>query len=200
MKISDAGLRKALRGAPHIGATGLFHNVALGTGWDRDLALIEPAMNNAPEFTTVAEPGSFSGQVGRPHVAGRVDWLPWYPGALFLRTGFADILPIFDRLMAPAGPAPIRSDAPAAVDFTLYRHPKGAVLHVINGAAHHNRPITDAVPLAGFSLEVDWLAARVIPLNDTSDATSETTGTGLRLTFRRLDDFAAFALLEAVQE
>lgn len=199
-QIADTALGMALSGTPRIGASGLFHDVCAEQGWQRELMLVEPAKNNAPEFTIVAAPGDAAGWIARQHGDGQVDWLPWYPGSLFHRTGFTDLLAVFDRLMAPAGSAPIRSNAPIAADITLYRHPKGAVLHVFNSAAHHGRPITDAVPLAGFDIEVDWQVDRAVALSEGDATVIEPTETGVRLRLPRLDDFAAFALFEANPE
>lgn len=189
-------LRDALGGIPHLGAAGDFCPPANADNWDIGLALIGPFANNAPEFTVVQGPGTDPAMLTRKHGAGTAIWLPWFVGSLYHRYAIADYTALLGAIIVPAiGAAPIVTSAPSAVDFTLYRHPAGAVLHAINGATAQNKPLIECAPLAGFDVTVKVPAQRAVLL-DTGEELPLTHETGgVRFTLPRLDSFAAIALL-----
>ena len=96
------------------------------------------------------------------------------------------------RIRASAA-LPIRSDAPAAVEMTLYGHPRGEVLHAINQASTQSKPLIDQVALAGFDirLRTDATQARLLNSGERLETTRE--GSELVVRIERLDTFAAIA-------
>ena len=195
-ELRDPKLRDALGGIPHIGAAGDFcpphelQNAVTG------LALIGPFANNAPEFTVVEGPGTEPGLLTSQHGGGTAIWLPWFIGALYHRYGIADYASLLGAVLEPVlGPAPIQTSAPDAVDFTLYRHPRGAVLHALNGATAQNKPLIDCTPLAGFEISVAVAARRAIVLKTGADIALDQIPGGVSFMLPRLDSFAAIALL-----
>ncbi len=185
-------------GAPHLGATGPFCGPEVApAGAAVGLRLIGPFANNAPEFTVVSPPGKEAAMLTRKHGAGAVTWLPWFPAALFHRYGTGDFARLLETIVAPAaGAAPIVSDAPAAVDFTLYRHPRGLVLHALNGATAQDKPLSDPVRLAGFRVEVRCAARRAIRLDTGEDLSLETGSDSATFVLPNLENHAVVALLD----
>ncbi|MDI6025647.1 hypothetical protein QBK99_05445 [Corticibacterium sp. UT-5YL-CI-8] len=190
-------LRNALDGIPHIGADGDFCPPAsLDADWDIGLALIGPFANNAPEFTVVEGPGTAPAMLSRQHGTGTAIWLPWFLGSLYHRYAIADCAALLGAILArPLGPSPIITTASTAVDFTLYGHPAGAVVHAINGATAQNKPLIECTPLAGFAVEVALPAKRAVLLNTGEDLPMTHHNGPVRFTVPRLENFAAIALL-----
>lgn len=199
--LAEPWLRAGFAGAPHLGAAGRFWSPELPEA-EADLRLIGPFANNAPEFTSVAGPGTTPGLLWQWHGTGRAYWLPWRPGALFHRHGILDYRTLLGVLVEHvAGPPPIRSDAPGAVEMILYAHPRGRVLHLVNNAAPQGRGLSELAPLAGFTLRLDCPAARALRLDGAETPLAfarEADETVIRLD--RLDGFAAIALLDRAQD
>jgi hypothetical protein len=194
-----AELRRALGGIPHIAAAGEFWSPPAASAASRqDLRLIGPFANNAPEFTVVEGPGTAPGLIGCTYGKGRAQWLPWRPGALYHRYGIPEYAALIGRLVAEAvGPAPVRTAAGPEVDVTLYAHPEGMVLHVLNGASVQGRPLTDPPPLAGFEISVASPAAAAISLTSGRTLATSRQGEYLRFALDRLEVFEAIALIDA---
>lgn len=195
-ELREPKLRDALGGIPHIGAAGDFCPPERLGAASIGLGLIGPFANNAPEFTVVDGPGTEPGLLTRQHGGGTAIWLPWFVGGLYHRHGIADYAKLLGALLEPVlGAAPIQTSAPVAVDFTLYRHPRGAVLHVLNGATAQNKPLIDCAPLAGFEISVAVPVRRAILLETGMDIALTQVSGGVRFILPRLDSFAAIALL-----
>lgn len=188
--------RSAVGDIPHIAASGAFWSPFAGTFQSADdLALIGPFANNAPEFTTVEGPGGDAGLINRRFGRGRAIWLPWRIGALYHRHGVNEYRALLGRLCRDIlGPAPIETDAPSAVEFIVYDHPDGTVLHVLNGAAPQSKGMTECTPLAGFTIRIKTRATTAKRLDTGTDIPAERDGDDLVLHLDRLDTFAAIAL------
>lgn len=197
-ELVDPALQSAFGGIPHIGADGdLWTPVGAeaGAAAHADLRLIGPFRNNAPEFTVVRGPGVEPGLLRVRYGQGGAAWLPWRPGALHHFSAIPEYVTLFGHLLrAIAGEPPIRSDAPAAVEFILYAHPKGEVLHLLNGAATQGKPMVATIPLAGFTAKVRSKASRALLLNTGTSLPLEREGDDVVLRIDRLDTFAAIAL------
>ena len=190
-------LRAAFAGSPHLGAAGDFWSPAMADA-AAELRLIGPFVNNAPEFTSVAGPGTTPGLLSRAQGAGLAQWLPWRIGAFFQRHGILDYRILLGHLVAAAvGPAPIRTDAPAAVEITLYDHPRGRVMHLINNAAPQGRGLSELAPLAGFSLRIAGPAVRAFRIDTDETLALTRDGGDSLIRLERLDGFAAIALLDS---
>lgn len=115
---------------------------------------------------------------------------------LYHRYNIADYATLIGTLLTPVvGAAPIQTTAPGLVDFTLYGHPEGTILHAINGATAQNKPLIDCAPLAGFEVRVAVAAQRAILLETGAEIPLIQEPGGVRFTLPRLDNFAAIALL-----
>lgn len=195
-EIIEDGLRNGLSGVPHIGASGDFWIPELSNdAGAKDLRLIGPFANNAPEFTVVKGPGTHPGLIGKVLGKGMAHWLPWRVGALYNRYGIPEYQALIGHLVTRAiGPAPILTTASAAVDFTLYAHPGGMVLHIFNGASVQGRPLIDTTPLAGFDVAVRTDASQAISLDTGQPIPSRRDGANLVIQIDRLDTFVAIAL------
>lgn len=197
LDMCDQALGAAV-GVARLGATGPFcgpdvppADASVG------LRLIGPFANNAPEFTVVSGPGIQAAMLTRSHGDGTVTWLPWFPAALFHRYGIGDYARLLELIVAPAaGAAPITTDAPAAVDFTLYRHPRGLVLHALNGATAQDKPLSEPVRLAGFHIEVACAARRAIRLDTGQDLSLERGTDRVAFALPGLENHAVVALLD----
>jgi hypothetical protein len=195
LSIADANLRAALGGIPHIGVAGEFWTPELAGAVKADLRLIGPFENNAPEFTVVEGAGTTPGLLTRRHGRGEARWLPWRIGALYHRYGIPEYAILLGHLLDDAvGPPPIITDAPAAVDFTLYAHPRGLVLHALNGASVQGRPLSETAPLAGFALHVATDATQAHSLVTGSNLPARRERDRLRVDIERLAAFEAIAL------
>ncbi len=190
-------LSERLGGAPHLGAEGRLWMPKLGQeGWTAGLRVVGPFRNNAPEFAMVRGPGTDPGLLERRHLMGQAIWLPWLPGAAFGLYGVDDhALVLADVLEPILGPPPIRTDAPAAVSFSLTRNPKGWLLHIFNDSSVQGRPVTSSVPLAGFDVAVDCPAsgARDVVSGEPFPIAHETGRCNLRL--ERLETYRCIALV-----
>jgi hypothetical protein len=194
--LAAPALRAAFGEAPHLGAAGDVWHPALADA-AADLRLIGPFANNAPEFTTVRGPGTTPGWLTRAHGAGRAGWLPWRIGALFHRHGILDYRTLLGELVQAAiGPPPVVTDAPAAVEVILYAHPRGRLLHLINGAAPSGRGMSEWAPLAGFTLRLAGPVARALRIDGDEALALQREGGDILLRLDRLDGFAAIALLD----
>jgi hypothetical protein len=197
--LASESMRTALGGIPHIGADGEFWS-PVDTGEDldgADLRVIGPFSNNAPEFTVVRGPGEAPGLVRFPYQQGELVWLPWRLGALYETYGLADYAVVLDQILTPAaGPAPVASNAPSAVEFILRRHASGLVLHMLNDAAPQNRPLVEATPIAGFTVRVRTSATTVWRLDRDEPLASRRDGAELTFEMPRLDVYAAVVLPE----
>ncbi|MBM3561272.1 MAG: hypothetical protein FJX53_15640, partial [Alphaproteobacteria bacterium] len=195
-KLADPALRRAVGGAPHVGADGEFWSPPVPAGATCDLRLVGPFRNNAPEFTTVAGPGDAPGLIALRRGAGRMVWLPWRIGALFHAAAIPEYAALFGRVLEEAvGPAPIRTDAPDAVECILYAHDRGEVLHLVNGAALQSKPLVGTTPLAGFEVRVRSLAVSAVRLDSGAPLALRREGEEVVLRIDRLDVFVAIALL-----
>jgi hypothetical protein len=194
LKLAGGTLKASLGGIPHLGVAGPFWSpFAAGKG-DCDLRLIGPFANNAPEFTNVEGAGAEPGLVSLAFGRGRAVWLPWRPGALYHRHGVSEYRQLLAALLTEAiGPAPIRSDAPTAVEMTLYGHPRGEILHVINQASTQSKPLIDQVALAGFEIRLRTDATQARLLNGGGQLAASRDGSELVVRIERLDTFAAIA-------
>ncbi|MDV3253720.1 family 10 glycosylhydrolase [Devosia sp. BK] len=196
-EIRDDNVRSAMDGIPHIGAAGDFcPPTSLDGGWDIGLALIGPFANNAPEFTVVRGPGTAPGMLSRRYGEGTAVWLPWFIGSLYHQYGIGDYATVIGAVLErPVGPAPITTIAPTSVDFTLYSHAAGAVIHAINGATAQNKPLIECTPLAGFAVSVAVPAKRAVLLQTGEDLALTQHNGRVQFTLPRLESFAAVALL-----
>lgn len=200
LELADVRLQAVFGDIPHIGGDGDFWTPegldAAGLS-SADLRLIGPFRNNAPEFTVVQGPGSAPGLVRRPHGEGGVAWMPWRPGALHHYCAIPEYVTLLGHLLDEmAGPAPIRSNAPSSVEFVLYAHPRGRVLHAINGAASQGKPIVETTPLAGFQVRVRSAATSLRRLDTGTPLQFARDGDDVVFELDRLDAFAAIALIE----
>jgi hypothetical protein len=199
--LDNVRLREAIGCVPHIGADGDFWPVEAFPNAEEDLRLLGPFANNAPEFATVEGPGKHPGLVVRHYGAGTAIWLPWRPGALYHHHGLPDYRALLGHLAQRfAGEPPIRTDAPDAAEFILYGHPRGAVLHVLNGAAAQGRTITSLTPLAGFTISVRSAARRAVLLNIGNELPLQRELATVRFGLDRLDTFAAIALIDPAKQ
>jgi hypothetical protein len=191
--------RTAFGNIPHIAASGDFWSPFHGQSERADdLALIGPFANNAPEFTTVVGPGGDVGVIDRTYGCGRAIWFPWRIGALYHRYGVPEYRTLMGMVCNETLGAPeIETDAPAAVEFIVYSHPEGTVLHVLNGAAPQTKGMVECTPLAGFTVRIKTDATRATLLNTGDVIPSKRDGALLTLHLARLDTFAAIALTEA---
>lgn len=191
--------RAALGNIPHIAASGDFWSPFHCASEPKDdLALIGPFANNAPEFTTVKGPGGDPGMIDRTYGRGRAVWFPWRIGALFHRFGIPEYRALMGLICNESLGAPeIETDAPAAVEFIVYGHPEGTVMHVLNGAAPQMKGIVECTPLAGFTIRIKTDATRATLLNTGDFIASQRVGNALELRLERLDTFAAIALTHA---
>lgn len=197
-KLVDADLRKAFGNIPHIGADGDFWSPAGAERMNADLRLIGPFRNNAPEFTVVQGSGAEPGLLGSAYGKGRASWLTWRPGALHHFSAIPEYVTLFGYLLKRAvGDPAIRSDASCAVEFILYSHPRGQVLHLLNGAAMQTKPLVETVPLAGFTVRIRGNADRAIQLNTGAWLPLERDGADAVIRLERLDTFAVVVLLHA---
>lgn len=199
-ELSDLRLQAAFGDLPHIGGDGDFwtpDGVAGPAGLRFDLRLIGPFRNNAPEFTVVQGPGTAPGLVQRGHGRGSVAWLTWRPGALHYFCAIPEYTTLFGYLLEPLiGVAPVRSVAPCAVEFVLYGHPRGQVLHAINGASSQGKPLVETAPLAGFQVRVKSSATSLCRLDTGKPLPFERVDDDVVFEIDRLDGFAAVALIE----
>ena len=202
-EIVAPALQQAFENVPQIGASGPFWSpFALGDKMiSADLRLIGPFANNAPEFTVVKGPGTHPGLIERAFGKGIAQWLPWRIGALYQRYGIAEYLTLIGHLVARIiGAPPIVSDASPAVDFTLYHHPKGMVLHVLNGATVQGRPLIETTPLVGFDIAIVTRAETALCLQTQTQIPARREGDHLVVSLKRLDTFATIALLDAAPD
>ncbi|NDA47387.1 MAG: hypothetical protein EBY21_08960, partial [Alphaproteobacteria bacterium] len=184
-------------GAPHMGAEGKLWMPAIGSqDWTTGLKVIGPFRNNAPEFAVVRGPGNDPGLLQRRHGQGRVIWLPWLLGAAFGLYGVEDhAFVLADVIESTAGPAPIRSDAPAAVSFALARIQKGWLLHIFNDASVQGMPMTSEVPLAGFEVAVDCWADQALDVVSGLPLPIAREKGLCKVHLKRLDTYRCIALL-----
>ena len=196
-ELHDEKLQRAF-GLPHLGATGRFCGPEQAPADVRTgLRLIGPFANNAPEFTVVSRSGTQPAMLSRSHGSGQAVWLPWFPAGLFHRHGIEDYVRLLEHIVAePAGPAPIVTDASAAVDFTFYRHPRGHVLHALNGATAQDKPLAGLVRLPGFRVEVACAARRAIRLDTGEDLSLEMGTDRVAFALPGLENHAVVALLD----
>ncbi|MBM3522955.1 MAG: hypothetical protein FJX57_08365, partial [Alphaproteobacteria bacterium] len=194
LRLGDPALRRRLEGIPHVGVDGEFWCPRVPEA-SADLRLVGPFANNAPEFTVVEGDGAEPGLLNRRHASGRAIWLPWRIGALHHLFAITDYAAILGHLLGPAiGAPPIETDAPAAVECILYGHPRGEMLHLVNGAAAQTKPMIATVPLAGFDVAVRTAATRAVRLETGARLVAVRDGDRLRFRIDRLDSFAAIAL------
>lgn len=199
-ELADTQLQAAFGDIPHIGGDGDFWTLQgqLETdGVETDLRLIGPFRNNAPEFTVVQGPGTEPGRVTRRAGSGSATWLPWRPGALHHFRAIPEYATLLGHLLEEfAVLPPIRSTAPSAVEFVLYAHPQGQVLHAINGASLQGKPLVETSPLAGFQIRVKSRATSLRRLDTGTSLAFERDGDDVVFHLDRLDAFAAIALIE----
>jgi len=190
----ESELRARLEGIPHVGADGEFWSPPVPDA-QHDLRLIGPFRNNAPEFTLVEGDGAEPGRIRRAHGKGEAIWLPWRIGALHHLFAITDYAAILGHLLESAiGTPPIVTTAPAAVECILYGHPRGVVLHLVNGAAAQTKPLIATVPLAGFEVAVATDATHATRLDTGAKLAATRDGGMLRFVVDRLDSFLAVAL------
>jgi hypothetical protein len=201
--LSAVALQASLGDIPHIGSDGDFWTPELPAGpdqdggWQIDLRLIGPFVNNAPEFTVVRSPVGAPGLLQRSFGEGSVSWMPWRPGALHHFCAIPEYLSLMAHVLRPiADEPPIRTNAPGAVELVLYRHPRGQVLHAINGAAPQGKPLVEITPLAGFEVRVESNATALRRLDLDAPIPFEREGAAVVFSIPRLDAFAAIALIE----
>ncbi|MBI1773952.1 MAG: hypothetical protein HYR63_01265 [Proteobacteria bacterium] len=194
-EVSDPTLRARLGGIPHIGADGELWTGAPESTAASELRLLGPFRNNAPEFALVRGPATDPGFMRFRHGRGSAVWLPWRIGALFHFHGIPDYADLLGYVLEPTvGPPPIRSDASDAVEFILYGHPLGEVLHILNGAANQTKALVETTPIAGFTIRVRSKANAATLLNDGTPLPLERDGEDAVLGLDRLETFAAIAL------
>jgi hypothetical protein len=191
------GLSGRIGGAPHLGAEGpLWMPQVAPDGCSSGMRVIGPFRNNAPEFAVVRGPGTDPGLLERSHGRGRAIWLPWLPGAAFGLYGVEDHAVVLEEVVeSAAGPAPIRTDAPAAVSFSLTRNPKGWLLHVFNDAAVQGRPVTSVTPLAGFDVTIDCPVADALDVVSGAPFPIAREMGRCKLRLDRLETYQCIALL-----
>ena len=197
-------LQAAFGDIPHIGGDGDFwtpEGVQPSKELSIDLRLIGPFRNNAPEFTVVRGPGGSPGLLRREFGSGSATWLPWRPGALYHFNAIPEYATLLGHLLEQlVGSPPIRSGAPSAVEFVLYAHPQGQMLHAINGAAVQGKPLVETAPLAGFHVHVTSKATALRRLDSGAPLAFERVGDEVVFYIDRLDAFAAVALIESPEE
>ncbi len=192
--IAAARLRSILGGIPHIGGDGAFWSPALADATG-DLRVIGPFGNNAPEFTVVEGPGTDPGLIHRRHGGGHAWWLPWRIGALHHLFAIPEYCSVLGHLLeTAAGPPPIRTDAPVAVECILYGHHDGDMLHLVNNAAAATKPHIATIPIAGFDIGVTSRATTARNLVDGTTLKTRRDGNEIWFRLDRLDSFAAIAL------
>jgi hypothetical protein len=203
-ELSELRLQAAFGDIPHIGADGDFWTLERAMASNElsvDLRLIGPFRNNAPEFTVVRGPGTAPGLLRRMHGNGSATWLTWRPGALYHFNAIPEYATLLGHLLDPlVGSPPIRSGAPSAVEFVLYAHPHGQVLHAINGAAVQGKPLVETAPLAGFHVHVTSKATALRRLDLDAPLAFERVDDEVVFYLDRLDAFAAVALIEGPDE
>ena len=191
------GLRKTMTDVPHVGVDGEFWRPAgQGDGIGRrDLRLLGPFANNAPEFTVLEGPGEAPGLIEVRYGAGTATWLPWRLGAMYQAYGLRDHAGILQAILeAAAGAAPVSGDLPPGVTAILKQHPEGEILHLLNDTAPQGRPQLDPPTLSGFSVSIRTGATHVRRLDASHDVPCRRDGDRLRFEVPSLAVFAAYAL------
>ena len=205
LDLSAPDFKEWFGAVPHLGVDGDYFGPGSGEtdaagGTDptvSDLWLIGPFENNAPEFTFWEGHSADPGLLVSPFGGGRVSWLPWRIGALYQMHGIPEYVTLLGHLLdRRIGKPPLRTDAPGAVEFTVYAHPRGIVVHAINDAAAQRGAFVEVTPLAGFEVRIASEARRARRLD--GGAVVDVTRDGEEVCFRieRLESFAAVVLEE----
>jgi hypothetical protein len=195
-RLADDAPSLGLPGLAVIGADGPFWQPETGAGWTARLGLVGPFANNAPEFTVLGDEIGPPGLLSRRHGDGQVHWLPWRPGALYGRAAIDDCRALMGSLISDAvGPAPIRVPHPA-IEAVLMDHPRGALVHLINGAVPVGEPFVAPVPLAGFTFAVALPVAEAHLLGPGTSLPVRRNGQWSEIDLPGLSQFAAIALVE----
>lgn len=121
------------------------------------LKLIPPHSFGPPERCYYTQETDHPGLVVNPFGKGRAIHLPWLPGALFHRQGYANTADFCAAILqGVAGLQPAGGDLSPMVEVTWFEKEDGAcrLLHLVNGSGHYGASFFAPVPMADLTVSV----------------------------------------------
>jgi hypothetical protein len=164
LAISDPRLREAVGGTDLVAVTSDFWPRGPLVG-NRDLELVGPLKNNAPEYSFFdgqgrGLPGLYTISLG----AGRTVHIPWRIGSVNYHHSVPEYSGLIRYLLEKyAGNCPVQTDAPASVEvvYKAQQRPDGGrrwVLHLINSTTAEGQPRLETIRLPEFTVGVRCVA------------------------------------------
>ena len=119
--------------------------------------LIPPHMFGPPERCYYTQVTDHPGFVVRSFGKGRAIYIPWLPGRLFHRQGYANTFDFAgDVLEGIAGLTPIGGNLPPMVEATHFEKADGSaqIIHLVNGSGHFGVSFFAPVPIADLDVVI----------------------------------------------
>ena len=119
--------------------------------------LVPPHNYGPPEHCYFTEISDLPGLTVNTYGQGRAIYIPWSPGALYHRQGYANTAAFAADVRGPiAGLQAVAGNLPPMVEVTLYQQAGGAhrLLHLVNGSGHFGVSFFDPVPLRDLEIRV----------------------------------------------
>ncbi|MCC5850008.1 MAG: beta-galactosidase [Verrucomicrobia bacterium] len=125
-------------------------------GVQKHLKLIPPHMFGPPERCYYQQITDLPGFTVHAHGKGKAVYLPWLPGAFFIREGYDNTSRfMIDLLSEFAGAMRLQTSAGPMLEISLHRNEKGArLLSLVNHSGCFGNSFYDPVPMYGQSIDL----------------------------------------------